>query len=305
MKQFMLKKPIKIFIISFLVLAGLAVLLVAAGVVNTLYLTKGISGGANGIFFDKNDRLYIASVLGGAVHVMDTGTGEILETLGGKEGVDGPDDVEVTPGGDIYYTDILQGNICRRDANGNVTKQHIATGVNSIAISKTGRVFVGLAILGDALYEVDPALKKPPRLVSGARGQFNGSDFGPDGRLYTALNLAGKIVSTNVDADNPATTELETDIQTVATGLPTVAGVKFNARGEMYASTFLGNIWKIDPVTGARELVADVGCIGIDNIAIDSRGTIFVSNTLNGLIYEVLPDGGTPVNKKGGGSDPA
>ena len=134
-----------------------------------------------------------------------------------------------------------------------------------------------------------------------SRQDFNGSEFGPDGRLYSALNLAGKIVSTNVDADNPATAELETDIKTVVAGLPLVAGVKFNAKGEMYASTFLGNIWKIDPVTGARELVADVGCIGIDNIAIDSRGTIFVSNTLNGLIYEVLPDRvARPVNKKGG-----
>ena len=66
----------------------------------------------------------------------------------------------------------------------------------------------------------------------------------------------------------------------------------------MYASTFLGNIWKIHPVTGDKELVAKACWIGIDNIAIDSTDRIFVSNTLNGLIYEVLPDGATrPVNK--------
>ena len=248
--------------------------------------------------FDKNDRLYIASVFGGAIHIMDTRTGKILKTLGKEEGVDGPDDVEVAPNGDIYYTDIMQGNICRRDINGAVTKQHIAIGVNSVAISKDGRVFVGLAVLGDSLYEVDRNLKKPPRLISGPRGQFNGSDFGPDGRLYTALNLAGKIVSTNVDADNPATPELDTDIKTVVAGLPTVAGVKFNSKGEMYASTFLGNIWKIEPATGNKKLVANVGCIGIDNIAIDSKDRVFVSNTLNGLIYEILPDGGArPINR--------
>ncbi|MEW6078223.1 MAG: hypothetical protein AB1724_10450 [Thermodesulfobacteriota bacterium] len=289
----MLKKPIRIAIMSVFVFIGLTVILVTIGVVNILYLTIGIKGGANGIFFDRHDRLYIASFLGGAIHVMDTKTGKILETLDKEEGVDGPDDVEVTPDGDKYYTDILQGNICRRKANGDVTKQHIAIGVNSIALSKEGRVFVGLAILGDSLYEVDPDLKRPPRLISGPRGQFNGSDFGPDGRLYTALNLAGKIISTNVDADNPATTDLECDIKTVATGLPTVAGIKFNSKGEMYASTFLGNIWKIEPATGAKELVADVGCIGIDNIAIDSKDNVFVSNTLNGLIYEILPDGVT------------
>ena len=84
----------------------------------------------------------------------------------------------------------------------------------------------------------------------------------------------------------------------VASILPFVAGIKFNSKGEMYASTFLGNIWKIEPVSGAKELVADLCCIGIDNIAIDSKDRIFVSNTLNGRIYEILPDGETrPVNK--------
>jgi len=294
----MFKKMMKISIVSLLIIAGIATLLILTVVVYTLFLAPGIKGGANGIFFDKNDRLHIASVFGGAIYVMDTKTGEILETLDEEEGIDGPDDVEVASTGDIYYTDILQGNICRRDTTGAVTKQHIATGVNSVAISKDDRVFVGMAVLGDSLYEVDRDLKKPPRLISGPGGQFNGSDFGPDGRLYTALNRAGKIVSTNVDADNPATTELETDIKTVAAGLPFVAGIKFNSKGEMDASTFLGNIWKIEPVSGDKELVADVPGIGIDNIAIDSKGRVFISNTLNGRIYEVLPDGETrTVNK--------
>lgn len=296
--MFMLRKLTKILRMSVLVFMGIVILVMAITVVYNLYVANGLKGGANGIFFDKNDRLYIASVFGGAVHIMDTKTGKILETMGKETGVDGSDDVEVAPDGGIYYTDILQGNICRRDTHGAVTKQHIATGVNSIAISKDGRVFVGMAVLGDSLYEVDRNLKKPPRLVSGPKGQFNGSDFGPDGRLYTALDLEGKIVSTNVDADNPATPELEIDIKTVAEGLPTVAGVKFNSKGEMYASTFLGKIWKIEPATGNKKLVANVGCIGIDNIAIDSKDRVFVSNTLNGLIYEILPGGGArPVNR--------
>ncbi len=294
----MFKKLIKFLILSFALLAGVAALLIIATFVYVLFLAPGIKGGANGICFDRNDRLHVASVFGGAIHVLDTGTGAVLKTLGEQEGVDGPDDVEFAPNGDIYYTDILQGNICRRDANGGVTKQHISTGVNSIAISKDGRVFVGMAVLGDALYEVDRNLKKPPRLISGPKGQFNGSDFGPDGRLYTALNRAGKIVSTNVDADNPATAALETDIKTVIADLPLVAGVKFNSKGELYAATFPGNIWKIDPVAGDKERVA-TACFGTDNITIDSKDKVFVSNTLNGLIYEIRPDGGArPVNEK-------
>ena len=59
---------------SFFVFMGIVILLMAITVVNVLYLITGIKGGANGIFFDKNDRLYIASVFGGAIHIMDTRT---------------------------------------------------------------------------------------------------------------------------------------------------------------------------------------------------------------------------------------
>jgi sugar lactone lactonase YvrE len=290
-------KPIKTLFVSASILLGLVFFLLSAVAVYALFITPGIKGGANGIFFDKNDFLYICTVFGGAVHVMDTGTGEITQTLSEENGVDGPDDIEIAPNGDIYYTDILQGNICRRDTRGVVTRQKIGIGVNSIAISKDGSVFAGMAVLADSLYEVDPELKKSPRLVSGPAGQFNGSDFGPDGRLYTALDLAGKIVSTNVDADNAATAELEKDIKTVASDLLAVDGIKFNSKGEMVASTFPGRIWKIDLLTGGKERVADI-CFGTDNIAIDSKDRLFASNALSGLIYEVLPDGKVRVVNK-------
>jgi streptogramin lyase len=69
-----------------------------------------------------------------------------------------------------------------------------------------------------------------------------------------------------------------------------VSGVKFNSKGEMYGSTYLGNIWKIDPATGDRELVANAP-FGIDNITTDSNDRVFISNGVSGRIYEVLPDG--------------
>ena len=53
------------------------------------------------------DGNVMSVVFGGAIHVMDTGTGELLETLDDKADVDGPNDVELAPNGDIYYTDIL------------------------------------------------------------------------------------------------------------------------------------------------------------------------------------------------------
>jgi sugar lactone lactonase YvrE len=50
-----------------------------------------LQGGANGIYFDNQDRLYIGSVGGQRITVMDPETGKILDKFGPEQGVDGAD----------------------------------------------------------------------------------------------------------------------------------------------------------------------------------------------------------------------
>lgn len=55
------------------------------------------SDGANGLAFDADDRLFVASVMGPEVVVMDPRTGRILERSGPEGGVLNPDDVAFGP----------------------------------------------------------------------------------------------------------------------------------------------------------------------------------------------------------------
>jgi hypothetical protein len=46
--------------------------------------------GANGVIFDRHDRLYVASVIGREIVMMDPRTGAILDRLGPAQSVEGP-----------------------------------------------------------------------------------------------------------------------------------------------------------------------------------------------------------------------
>ena len=64
--------------------------------------------------------------------------------------------------------------------------------VNPITFSEDGRLFVALDFFGDALYELDPDLVKPPRLITQDLGWLNGIDWGPDGFLYGPIGRKEK-----------------------------------------------------------------------------------------------------------------
>ena len=74
--------------------------------------------GANGIYFDKSDRLHIASVVGREIIVMDPNNGKILERIGRDRGVDTPDDVTFGPDGSLYWTAVLNGYVGRLTPDG-------------------------------------------------------------------------------------------------------------------------------------------------------------------------------------------
>ena len=88
-------------------------------------------------------------------------TGKILKRLGPEVGVDGPDDLAFGPDGSIYWTDFFRGSVGRLAPDGKTSSQMVAPGVNPIILSKEGRLFVALAFLGDAFYELDPNLTAP------------------------------------------------------------------------------------------------------------------------------------------------
>ncbi len=243
-----------------------------------------VFNGANGLFFGPGDRLYLASVGGGKLSVVDPRSGHVIERLGSEVGVLSPDDVTVAPDGTVYWTNILDGTVGKLSPDGSWKTQFVGYGVNPITVSDEGRLFVGLAFLGDGLLELDPGLTAPPQWVilpSSPPLGINGFDFGPDGMLYAPRMFTGEIVRIDVDAPVP---------QVVAGGFTFPTGVKFNSRGELHLVAN-GDVFKVDPATGARTVLLDTDG-ATDNLAFDSKDRLFVSMYGDNTVLEVLPSGG-------------
>lgn len=250
--------------------------------------------GANGLAIDTAGRLLVASVWGGEIVVVDPRTGAIRDRL--QDGVDGADDVAIGPDGSIYWTDILTGEVGRRTPDGTVTKQLVAPGMNPIAFNEEGRLFVGQAFFGTGLFEVDPDLVDPPRVVIPDSGnlaqQLNGFDFGPDGMLYAPQPFLNQILRIN-----PETGASEV----VAAGLPAGAtSVEFDAQGKFFASLFNGQVISIDTEDGAVGNVVTIRGAVLDNMVFDAAGRLFVSDSDAGAIYRISKGRGVRTLVKGG-----
>ncbi len=238
--------------------------------------------GANGIRFDSQDRLHIASVLGNEIMVIDPETGDVISTIGTNQNVVGPDDICFGPDGSLYWTSFSTGEVGRISSDGARSGQFLRPGVNGIAFSDRGRLFVTLIFMGDALFEIDPDLVAPPRLVAEKMGFVNGIDWGPDGFLYGPVWTKGQVVRINVDTG---------EITLVADGFKIPSAVKFDSKGHLYVvEQVTGQVLRVDTKTGTKEVVTRV-TPGLDNLAFDSSGRLFVSHGQDGCIFEILSDG--------------
>jgi len=250
--------------------------------------------------FDAQDRLYIASVVGRELVIMEPRSGRIIDRLGPDDGVETPDDLTFGPDGSVYWTSLLTGVVGRRTPAGQVTTQFVAPGVNPITFSDDGRLFVALDFLGDGLYELDPELVDPPRPIVVSTptvplplGFMNGMDWGPDGRLYGPIWTQARVVSIDVDScENTSDPYNDCDIQTVATVTGVAAAVKFDPWGRLHTiDQATGEVLRIDGQTGETTTIAQL-TPGLDNLAFNSRGELYVSHSQDGSIVEVHPNGG-------------
>jgi sugar lactone lactonase YvrE len=139
--------------------------------------------GANGVAFDAEGMLWLADLFGRQVLRLDPASGEILGRF--VQNSSGPDDVAIDARGRVFWTDWSSGQVGRLDPE---TKHeeilaNLPPGVNSIAFTDDGRLFVGLVLLNRGLHELDPEGVRAPRLVSDTIG-VNAFDFGPDGLVW-------------------------------------------------------------------------------------------------------------------------
>ncbi len=257
---------------------------VASAPTLTTLATGADIAGANGILFSPDGLLYIASVLGSSITIIDPDSGEIIKQLGAADGVIGPDDLAFADDGAFFWTSILTGEVGGFNKEGEkVIAAQLGPGVNPITFSDDGRLFVSQCFFGTNLYEIDPEGEQPARLISDKLGPgcgLNGMDWGPDKRLYGPRWFTGEVVSFDVD-DNTMRVE--------ATGFATPAAVKFNNNGQLHVlDTGTGEIIRLE---GDQKTIIASLSPGLDNFAFDKNDRLFVSSFTDGFVKRVEADG--------------
>ncbi len=245
--------------------------------------------GVHGLAFNKDDQLFAGSVIGQAIYRVQVDSGEVDRLIEPPIGM--ADDIAFAEDGSMAWTAFLLGKVYLRRGNKTIEIANGMAGPNSLAFGKDGRLFVSEVFLGDALYEIDIKNVDKPEFKSIARGDLrrvadklgglNGFEINKDdGFLYGPLWFKGQAVKINVDTGA---------VEVIASGFttPAAANIDPQSRDDLYVvDTATGSVWKVSLTSKARRLVATLRS-GLDNLAFDSRGRLFVSSMTDNGIYLV------------------
>ncbi len=244
-------------------------------------------GGVHGLAVDTKGRLLAGSVVGYSMWEVDRKSGAAKVFIGAPEGQ--ADDIAVGPKGELAWTNYLMGMLRYRESDTAPMKvlAKDLPGLNSTDFDRrNGKLYASQVFLGDALWEVDVTGAKPPRLIAKDMGGFNGFEVGPDGMLYGPLWFKGQVVKIN--PENGAITVINSEFKTPAAA---------NLDGK-------GNLWVVDTRTGelckvelagpnaGRKTVVKQFKTALDNLAIASDGTIYVSNMADNSVESYNPANG-------------
>ncbi|KRP94396.1 hypothetical protein AOQ72_24735 [Bradyrhizobium yuanmingense] len=235
--------------------------------------------GVHGLGVDKAGHLFAGSVAGAALYEVDIAGGTAKVAIPAPVGM--ADDIAFAPDGTMAWTGFLAGDLYARKGDGPIKKLASGLpGINSLAFRKDGRLYATTVFLGDALYEIDVEGVKPPRQIMEKMGGLNGFEFGPDDKLYGPLWFKGQVARVDVD---------KAELSVVADGFKIPAAVNFDSKGNLVViDTALGQLVRVDPKSGAKTMVAQLKP-SLDNLAIDDKDRIYVSNMADNGIQEVDP----------------
>jgi sugar lactone lactonase YvrE len=244
--------------------------------------------GVHGLAFNKDDQLFAGSVIGQTIYRVQVDSGEVDRVIDPPMGM--ADDIAFADDGTMAWTAFLMGKVYIRKPNGKTIEvANGMSGPNSIAFGKDGRLFVSEVFLGDALYEIDlknvdkPDFKPFPRSelrrIAEKMGGLNGFEIHKDdGFLYGPLWFKGQIVKINLETGA---------IEVIAEGFktPAAANIDPQNRDNVYVvDTGTGGVWSVSLTSKAKKLVASLKP-GLDNLAFDSRGRLFVTSMTDNGIY--------------------
>jgi sugar lactone lactonase YvrE len=246
--------------------------------------------GVHGLAFNKDDQLFAGSVIGQTLYRVQVDSGEVDRVIDPPTGM--ADDIAFADDGTMAWTAFLIGKVYVRRPNGKTIEvAHGMSGPNSLAFGKDGRLFVSEVFLGDALYEIDiknadkpdfkPLARNELRRIAEKLGGLNGFEVHKDdGFLYGPLWFKGEIVKVNLETGAA---------EVIASGfkIPAAANIDPQNRDNLYVvDTGTGGIWSVSLTSKAKKLVASMKP-GLDNLAFDSRGRLFVTSMTDNGVYLV------------------
>jgi streptogramin lyase len=238
-------------------------------------------GGVHGLAVDTKGRLLAGSVVGYSMWEVDRKTGAAKVLISAPEGQ--ADDIAVGPRGELAWTNYLMGMVRYRE-NDAAPLRVLAKdlpGLNSLDFDRrTGKLYASQVFLGDALWEIDVAGQKPPRLIAKDLGGFNGFEVGPDGMLYGPLWFKGQVVK--IDPANGAVSVINSEFK-----IPAAANL--DGKGNLWiVDTKTGELCKVELASGRKTVVKQLKT-ALDNLAIAPDGTVYVSNMADNSIEAFNP----------------
>lgn len=237
--------------------------------------------GANGMQFGPDGRLYVVQAFGSQVSAIDINTGicQTISPVGGA--IVAPDDIAFDSRGVMYVTEVMNGRVSARTAEGEV--RVIADNVPAAngLTAYQDRLFMDECRPGGRLFEVYPD-GRTPRLIAADLPLPNALSVGPDGQLYFPEIAAGEIWRIPLAGGTP---------ERFLAGLEVPTAVKFDRKGLLTTTQARsGEITKVDIQSRTKTTVGKVRP-GIDNFAVDADNRLFISHFIDGGVAEILSDG--------------
>ena len=282
---------------------------------NILFEGSPLAGGVNGMYFDQEDNLLrVAQVYGRAISTLNPATGEIVNQLHFDEPsgdlVAFPDDLFIDSKGTMYYTDpAYYRTVFARPPVG-----------PSMPLVPIGSVpFANPVTMSDdetklfyaqcwntqgpnGLFELDLTTYENKIILDEIYGCASNAMAYKDGSLYTPRPFEGRVVKVDVKSDPPTVTD-------ITTNMVSPNAVKFDSVGNLYATdTATGEVVRIlvdvPDKSKNREVLATFATNSIDNLAFDKNDRLYVSNTADASITEILSNGAIRVVSPSGMSIP-
>jgi len=236
----------------------------------------------------QGDTLWVASIDADEILQVRRRDGAILARFPTNGA--GPDDLAIAPDGSVYSAGFANGDVGHIDQGRYTVVTKMAAGINPIAFSPDGKLFIGTYGPGGKVYEVPLDGSSPVEVATDAP-DINAFGILEDGTIVAPSGgVSGPGAAVAIDPDDGTITQIVGSLPPVAAGTTDADGTPF------VLANLSGQVIEVDVDAGTSRVVRTVGKgAPFDNLSFAEDGTLYLSTFGAPSITEVKPDGATRV----------